>query len=88
MWFTPQKRACYGKLFPDLSRRLEPNQPRGGAVFGCTAHGAGGAKSVSVTVDDAKWEQCVDCARYRSCYDLSVAKLLLQTGVPTRAETR
>ena len=83
MWVIPAKRGCYGRLFPDVTR-LEPNQHHAGAVFGCRPNGAGngaGAASVAFTVDEANWERCVDCAHYRSCYDLSMAKLLFAQAV-------
>ena len=76
MWVTPAKRSCYGKLFPDVSR-LEVNRQHGGEVFGCRLNRLGAeARSVEFTVDEAKWARCVDCPHYRSCYDLSMAKLL------------
>jgi hypothetical protein len=85
MWVIPAKRACYAKLFPDVSRtRLEPDRQHAGAVFGCRPNNAGGdagEASVAITVDDANWERCVACPHYRSCYDLSVAKLLFAQAV-------
>jgi hypothetical protein len=76
MWVVPAKRACYGKLFPDVTR-LELDQQHAGAVFGCRRNSFGnGEPAVAITVDEANWERCVDCPHYRSCYDLSMAKLL------------
>ena len=96
MWVIPAKRACYGNRFPDVTR-LEPNQHHAGAVFGCRPSGAGdgpgdsagagaGAASVTFTVDEANWERCVDCAHYRSCYDLSMAKLLFAQAAGAAAQ--
>jgi len=84
MWVTPAKRSCYGKLFPDVSR-LEANRQHGGEVFGCRLNRLGAeAQSVEFTVDEAKWERCVDCPHYRSCYDLSMAKLLFAHAMLSR----
>jgi hypothetical protein len=75
---------CYGLMFPDLDR-LENNQPLAGAAFTVLVESKGlGVSGRSVSVDQAKWRQCVACQRYRDCYDLSVAKLLLTHVVDSR----
>jgi hypothetical protein len=81
MWVTPEKRPCYGKLFPDVSR-LEANQQHSGEVFGCRLTSFGvGTQSVEFTVDEKKWEHCTECPHHRSCCDLSMAKLLFKHAV-------
>jgi hypothetical protein len=84
MWVTPEKRECYGTLFPDVAR-LETNKPHKGEVFGCRLTSFGiGVQSVEFSVDDQKWQRCIECPHYRSCYDLSMAKLLFTHAVVAR----
>ena len=66
MWIDPQKRECYGKLFPNV-RRLEANTPL--------------SRAAEFTLDEAKWERCTQCPHYRTCYDLSMAVLALNHAV-------
>ena len=76
--------ACYGRMFPDLDR-LDSNQPLAGAAFTVLVESQGiGISGRSVPVDRAKWRQCVACERYRDCYDLSMAQLLLTHVVDSR----
>jgi hypothetical protein len=75
---------CYGTMFPDLDA-LENNEPIAGAAFNVLVESKGiGISGRAVRVDAAKWRQCVACERYRDCYDLSTAKLLLTHVVDSR----
>ena len=76
-----EPKICYGDMFPDLDR-LEHNRPLEGKVFTVRVESKGiGASGRGVRVDAAKWEKCVACERYRDCYDLSMATLLLYLAV-------
>jgi hypothetical protein len=64
-------------MLPDLSR-LEYNQPLKGKAFTVEARSKGiGVSELRVTVDKDGWEACLACPEYRSCYDLSMVKLVL-----------
>lgn len=70
---------CYGTMFPDFTR-LEHNKPVEGVAFSAlvTSYGIG-AQSRKLEVKGDSWKQCVACLDYRTCYDLSLAKLLMNT---------
>lgn len=75
------ERACYGAMFPDLTR-LEYNQPCRGKAFAVDIAGHGMvAQSRELAVDQASWAACTACPDYRSCYDLCIAKLMLQQAM-------
>jgi hypothetical protein len=64
-------------MLPDLSR-LEYNQPLRGLAFTVHARSQGiGVQDLQMEVDPAGWEKCLGCPDYRTCYDLSMAKLVL-----------
>ena len=85
MWVDPQKRQCYGNLFPDL-RHLGINKAHTGEVFGCRLNSVGiGVQSVEFSVDEKKWEHCTECPHYRPCYDVSLGKLMFQHAALSRA---
>ena len=68
---------CYGRMMPDLAR-LEYNQRLRGQAFSVLASSQGiGVQSLQMDVDPAGWETCLACSDYRTCYDLSMAKLVL-----------
>lgn len=72
---------CYGKMMPDLSR-LEYNQRLTGQAFNVLASSQGiGVQNLQMDVDPAGWEKCLACPDYRTCYDLSMAKLVLYRAV-------
>jgi hypothetical protein len=70
---------CYGAMFPDFTR-LEPNKPVEGMAFSglVTSYGIG-AQHRKLEVKGDGWKRCVACLDYRTCYDLSLAKLLMNT---------
>jgi hypothetical protein len=69
--------ACYGRMFPDLAQ-LEYNRPLRGRAFTVEARSLGiGVQGLDVKVEPAAWQACVACPEYRTCYDLSLAKLAL-----------
>jgi hypothetical protein len=64
-------------MFPDMDR-LEHNKALRGRAFSILVESKGiGVSRRSMKVDPQAWAQCVACERYRDCYDLSSAKLLL-----------
>ena len=73
---------CYGNLFPDL-HNLQFSEKQAGKAFTATLsrqYGYGPYIS-AVDVNLPQWESCVACEHYRTCYDLSAAKLMLATGL-------
>jgi hypothetical protein len=70
---------CYGTLFPDFTR-LEKNKALASPAFSAlvVSHGIG-VQSRKLEVKSEGWEKCVGCSDYRTCYDLSLAKLLMNT---------
>jgi hypothetical protein len=70
---------CYGTMFPDFTR-LERNKPLSSSAFTALVEGHGmGVQGRKLEVKGEGWEKCVACADYRTCYDLSLAKLLMNT---------
>ena len=70
---------CYGEMFPDFTR-LEKNRPLSSAAFTALVESRGiGDQGRKLEVKPEGWENCVACADYRTCYDLSLAKLLMKT---------
>lgn len=76
-----RRQPCYGNLLPDLDR-LEHNKPCRGVALSAlvTSHGVG-PRSAEVGVNEERWDACVACEDYRSCYDLSIAKLALRQAL-------
>ena len=70
---------CYGSMFPDFTR-LENSKPLKSVAFSAlvVSHGIG-AQSSRLDVKPEGWEKCVTCADYRTCYDLSLSKLVMNT---------
>jgi hypothetical protein len=72
---------CYGSLFPDFTR-LKLNQPLGGQCFTALVTSRGlGVQSRKLEVQPEAWDKCIQCPDYRTCYDLSVAKLLMNVAL-------
>lgn len=70
---------CYGEMFPDFTE-LEKNKKLESQAFSAlvTSHGIG-VQGWSLEVKREGWEKCTSCEHYRTCYDLSLAKLLMKT---------
>ena len=70
---------CYGMMFPDFTR-LERNKALSSPAFTALVEGYGvGVQGRKLEVKAEGWEKCVACADYRTCYDLSLAKLAMNT---------
>jgi hypothetical protein len=68
---------CYGTMLPDF-RRLEKHLALRSPAFTALVESQGiGMQRRKLEVDPGSWEKCVACADYRTCYDLSQAKLLM-----------
>jgi hypothetical protein len=71
------KPACFGTMFPDLSR-VTFNTPHDGKAFSILVKSSGmGVTDHQSSVNMQEWDACTDCPAYDRCYDLCVAKLLL-----------
>lgn len=70
---------CYGKMFPDFTR-LEKNKPLTSPAFIALVESHGiGVQRRSLEVKPDGWDKCVACDDYRTCYDLSLSKMLMNT---------
>ncbi len=70
-----QRAECYGKMFPDF-RRLKRKERLEGQAFAALVTSSGtGTHGRSLEVKREAWEKCVACPDYRTCYDLSLARL-------------
>jgi hypothetical protein len=66
-------------MFPDFTR-LENNKALRNPAFTAFVESHGiGAQGRKLEVNMEGWEKCVGCSDYRTCYDLSLAKLLMKT---------
>jgi hypothetical protein len=70
-------RECYGTLLPDFEH-LNYNKPTEGKAFRVFVENIGaGRQRREQEVKLEGWDECGGCADYRTCYDLSMAKLAL-----------
>jgi len=68
---------CYGSLFPDFTA-LKHNQPLASQAFSALVTSRGiGVQSRKLEVNPEGWEKCVRRPDYRTCYDLSLGKLVM-----------
>ena len=66
---------CYGAMFPDFTR-LKLKERLEGQAFAAVVMSSGtGAQGRNLELKREAWENCVACPDYRTCYDLSLAKL-------------
>jgi len=71
---------CYGRVFPESLIgsatgkvfSIEHKRPVGGV----------GRLRASVQSSDEQWDDCARCDEFDHCYAYSVAKLLMEAGVP------
>jgi hypothetical protein len=74
-------KQCFGKIYPDLAR-LEANKVIAGKVFKVRINLTGMMRQLpQLELDLAEWEDCQRCEQYRSCYDLSNGKILMQRAI-------
>ena len=71
-------KECFGKIYHDLSR-VEYNRVLAGKVFNLRINCTGVTpQSRQLECKLKEWEDCQACEEFRSCYDLSNSKLLMQ----------
>ena len=68
---------CYGTMFPDFARLRHKQKVEGRAFSALIVSSGTGWQGRTLEVKRDAWEKCVACADYRTCYDLSLAKLLM-----------
>lgn len=74
-------RECFGNMVPDFEH-LQYNKPTEGRAFRVFVENIGaGRQRREFEVKPENWEECSACANYRSCYDLSMAKLALSRAL-------
>ena len=69
--------SCYGAMFPDFTRLKLKEKLEGQAFIAQVVSSGSGAQGRKLEVKQDAWEKCVGCPDYRTCYDLSLAKLLM-----------
>jgi hypothetical protein len=76
-----QYRECYGNMIPDFEH-LQYNKPTDGKAFRVFAEKIGtGTQRRELELKPEGWDECAGCADYRTCYDLSMAKLALHRAL-------
>jgi hypothetical protein len=76
-----QHRECYGNMIPDFEH-LQYNKPTDGKAFRVFVENIGaGRQRREQEVKLEGWDECAGCADYRTCYDLSMAKLSLHRAL-------
>ena len=66
---------CYGGMLPGFTRLKRKEKLEGQAFAALVVSSGTGAQGRSLEVKREAWEKCVACTDYRTCYDLSLAKL-------------
>jgi hypothetical protein len=73
----PNGQACYGTMFPDFTVLKRQEKLKGQAFTALVVSSGTGAQGRELELKGDAWAKCVECPDYRTCYDLSVAKLLM-----------
>jgi hypothetical protein len=72
-------KECYGKMFPELPELHQINHTASGKVFQAQIRSLGPfQRDPHLEMNLIAWEECQQCPQYRSCYDLSNARLVMQ----------
>lgn len=72
-----QHRECYGRIMPDF-HRLRFNRRTEGKAFSVYVEKIGvTTQTRELTFKADEWDECIECPEYRTCFDLSLAKLSL-----------
>ncbi len=66
---------CYGLMFPDFTKLKRKEKLEGQAFAAMVVSSGTGPQGRSLEVKREAWGKCVECPDYRTCYDLSRAKL-------------
>lgn len=68
---------CYGTMFPDFTRLRYKQKLESQAFSALIVSSGTGPQGRTWEIKREAWEKCVACPDYRTCYDLSLAKLLM-----------
>jgi hypothetical protein len=68
---------CYGTMFPDFTRLKHKEKLEAQAFTALVVSSGTGAQGRNLEVKREAWAKCAECPDYRTCYDLSVARLLM-----------
>ena len=72
---------CLGTMYPDLAE-FRFNQELAGKVFRMKVSTIGpGHRDRHLEIDEKAWKECQACEFYRSCFDLSNARLAMQQAM-------
>ena len=74
-------KRCYGEMFPDMGHFERNRRVEGHAVSASVASVGAGVQGRTVTVNPEGWEECRHCSDYRTCYDLSMARLSIENAL-------
>lgn len=76
-------KQCYGTIYPDpLNFRF--NQENKSKIFMARINCMGaGHRDVHFDIDHPAWDQCQNCELFRSCFDFSTAKFVMQAALRT-----
>lgn len=75
------RKSCYGLMFRDILH-VEANKVVSGQAFSYELRSMGLARSDrQVQVIEEAWEDCLSCRDFEHCYQLSMAKLALETAI-------
>ena len=78
---TKQRQDCHGGMVPDFEH-LRYKRPTEGKAFRVFVESVGvGTQRRELTFKADKWDECLECPDYRTCYDLSMAKLALSSAL-------
>ncbi len=64
-------------MFPDFTRLRFKQKLEGQAFTALVASSGTGAQGRNLEVKAEAWEKCLACPDYRTCFDLNLAKLLM-----------
>jgi radical SAM protein with 4Fe4S-binding SPASM domain len=71
-------KECFGTIYPDVSQ-VQFGKEMVGKVFRFKIDTVGPfQRDRKLETDTKAWEECQQCELYRSCYDFSTGKLLMQ----------
>ncbi len=66
---------CYGAMFPDFTRLKRKEKLEGQAFTALVVTSGTGAQGRNLELKREAWDKCLACPDYRTCYDLSRARL-------------
>ena len=72
-----ERKTCYGKMLPDFAQEHLNERNHGKAFSVLVESGGIGVQGRTLIAKPDEWEDCLQCPDYRTCYDLSMAKLQL-----------